>query len=362
MKKAVLLGAIFVLGCGTKASYQPDYIVEGRKFQLYEYPSIFKPYTETVKWLKEEEKWTTPTRTFIPAEVSTQNWNVSINGHTVIATHIPSGREYKVKLRIPFPMRHKAVVKEVNEVLYIKEPLDGKVYVIDPKRVEKEVGVFRRAYLYDDGIVVVSNVNVRFCPNYNMRKCKEIYRIGKKGTIERFFRVNGALVFYVEDYRWNEKVKGYRWLRTWFVFSPEGKEIARIPYISLTYGYNFPFWMEADKQYVYSREDYYSNPYGKPPIHYHYKNYAPPAIFVHANKVYYFSQGQKAGTLKSITVAKVIEGGKVKFEKVKEKNFGYADYALGFCGDKVLIRFEGIWYDPDTGKKVKCSSPIRGLF
>ncbi len=260
-------------------------------------------------------------------------------------------------------MLHKGVVKEARGILYVKEPLDGKVYILDPKKVEKEVGVLRRAYLYDDGIAIVTGVNVRFCKDYDMTKCKEIYRIGKKGSISRFFRINGAFVFYVNDYRWNKEKKGYRWLRSWFVYTPEGEKIAQIPYISITDGFYGPFWKEIDKQPVYARIDYFGNPFFKksrPPISYN--NYTPPAIFVEGKRVYYFNHGQKAGSFKSITEARVIENGKILFEKVKETNLFYASYGLGFCGEKVLVNFDGIWYDPDTKKKVKCSTSIRRLF
>ena len=363
MRKAVLLGAVFLIGCGAKTSYTPDYVVKGKDFGWGELPQSFKPYTESVKWLEEKIKWVGMTKTFLPAEVSTENWDVAVEGSTLTATHLPTGRTYKIKLRIPFPMTHKGVVKEANGVLYVKEPLDGKVYILDPKKVEKEVGILRRAYLYDDGIAIVRGTGVRFCKDYNMSRCEYIYRIGEEGSIGRFFRINGAFVFYVEDYRWNEKKKGYRWLKSWFIYTPDGKKIAQIPHISITSGFYGPFWEEIDKQPVYARTDYYGNPYfnkGRPPIPY--KNFTPPAVYVEGNRIYYFAHGQKAGSLKSITEARVIENGRVLFEKVKETNFSYASYGLGFCGEKVLVNFDGIWYDPDTKKKVKCSTSIRRLF
>lgn len=343
----VVLVVVFLMGCGAK-TYTPDYTVMGKRFGWGELPKSFKSYTESVKWLKRRREWR-------DAEVSTENWDVVVVGNELRATHLPTGRTYRVKMRIPFPMVRKGVVKEASGgVLYVKEPLDGKVYVLDPRKEEKEVGVLRRAYLYDDGIAVVVSGEVRFCKDYDTSKCKTLYRLGERGEVERFHRINGAFTFYVEDYRWNERERGYRWFRGYLVYTPEGEKIAELPFVSVSRGFHFPFWEEIDKGHAYAREDSSSIvPY---------ENFTPPALYVEGTKIYYFAHGQKERSFKDVTEAVVVENGKEVFKKVKETTFFYASYSLGFCGEKILVMFDDVWYDPETGKKVACSTGVQRIF
>ena len=367
-----LLSSALLVSCGPllgqkKTEYVPDYTLTGipKKTNIWteEFKRSterwFKSYTRSVEWIRYYRRHDLLAGTIIKNTYTVGDWEVKIVGRVLTAVHTPTGREYKLSLRNPFPMEYRAVAKAVGDKLYVKEAIDGKTYILDPTKEIKEVGTIPRAYLYDDGIVIVGGTQIKFCKNYDMKNCMVIDEIkGKKGKYGDFYRVNGYFVYHVREYSWDKKEKGYRWRNVWEIKDSSGKLIVALNntydcYKWTNNGYSYPFWEETDKQYVYNRDDYFSNPYYRSykDVPVNYGDVAMPRVYVSEKGVYYWCQNRDSLRYDWIKYWSAEEK-RVKW-KMRVGSW-FTSKGFGFCGDTPLFEVDGVLYNPEDGKKVKC--------
>ncbi|WP_457601591.1 hypothetical protein [Hydrogenivirga sp.] len=385
MRKALLfglMGASLLASCGPlvgqkKVEYVPDYVVKGDKVSLRELKTnpdrYFKTYTKSVKWVRYYVYDDRFVGRVVKDTTSVGDWELKVLGNKLTAVHVPTGRVYKLKLSLPFALRYKAVAKVAGNILYVKEAVNGDTYVLDPNREIKEVGKIPRAYLYDDGIAIVGADKIKFCRDYDMKRCSVIDRIKDRegrGRYGQFYRVNGYFVFFVEEYGYDKKVGSNRWIYRWKFKDANGKEIKTLRNVVSCYkwsdnGYAYPFWEETDKQYVYNRDDYYANPYYRTykDIPVRYTRVAMPKVYVSKDGkgIYYWCEDQTSLKNNWVVAYTKTEGGKWKRWKKPVSAWG-GKYAFGLCGDTPLFRIDGIYYNPKDGKKVKCDGKFVTLW
>lgn len=369
-----LLSSALLFSCGPllgqkKVEYVPDYTLKGLPDNVYIWKDKdtakkwgwVKFHSETVHWVAYKRETDLMRGTIIQNTYSIGDWELEIVGTRLKAVHVPTGREYTLKLRNPFPMQYRAVAKVVGDKLYVKEAIDGRTFVIDPRREIKEVGTIPRAYLFDDGIVIVGGDRIKFC-DYGMEKCRIIDRIKRdgysKGSYGRFYRLNGYFVFFRRAYEKNTKTGQYEWDEAWLIKTEDGKLVDKL-YSTVSCqkwknytSYYEPFREDVDKQYVYRDDDYYLNPHYKDrrQVPVSYRSVAAPPIYIdEKGRVYLYCEN--GNSFKSDWLVYRKNGKEIWRKEVNA--WLYYD-GFGFCGKTPLFEADEVYYNPEDGKKVKC--------